>query len=96
MGACMKNDRGESNIDIVPRITEVKVAVNSPYEVLVLEITFADGSINKETREWEDIDRPAQRTYLSRDIAEYMYSKIGEYLEKTDDDYPEPVKKYLM
>ncbi|MDD9339617.1 MAG: hypothetical protein PV362_08175 [Providencia heimbachae] len=34
--------------------------------------------------------------YLSRDIAERMYAKIGEYLEKTDDDYPEPVKKYLM
>ncbi|WP_336844333.1 hypothetical protein [Providencia rettgeri] len=50
----------------------------------------------KVTREWEDIDRPAQRTYLSRDIAEHMYAKIGEYLEKTDDDYPEPVKKYLM
>lgn len=96
MGTSMKNDRGESNVDIVPRITEVKVGVNSPYEVLVLEITFADGSINKETREWEDIDRPAQRTYLSRNIAEHMYAKIGEYLEKTDNDYPEPVKKYLM
>lgn len=96
MGAGMKNDRGESNIEIVPRITEVKIGVNSPYEVLVLEITFADGSINKETHKWEDIDRPAQRTYLSRDIAEHMYAKIGEYLEKTDDDYPDPVKKYLM
>ncbi|GAB1437894.1 hypothetical protein MASR2M36_06350 [Providencia sp.] len=92
----MKNNLSESNVDIVPRITEVKVGVNSPYEVLVLEITFADGSINKETREWEDIDRPAQRTYLSRDIAEHMYAKIGEYLEKTNDDYPEPVKKHLM
>ena len=96
MGACMKNDCGESNIEIVPRITEVKVGVNSPYEVLVLEITFADGSINKEAHKWEDIDKPAQRTYLSRDIAEHMYAKIGEYLEKTDDDYPKPVKKYLM
>lgn len=33
----MKNDRGESNIEIVPRITEVKVGVNSPYEVLATE-----------------------------------------------------------
>ncbi|MGO2306113.1 MAG: hypothetical protein ACTH5W_15600 [Providencia sp.] len=92
----MKNDRGESNIEIVPQITEAKVAVNSPYEVLVMEITFADGAINKETRKWEDIDRPALRTYLSRDIAEHMHAKIGEYLKKTNDDYPEPVKNYLM
>ncbi len=89
----MKNDRGESNIEIVPQITEVKVGVNSSYEVLVLEIIFADESINKETHKWEDIDRPTRLTYLSRDIAERMYAKIGEYLEKTDDDYPEPVKK---
>ncbi|MFV8941774.1 hypothetical protein [Moellerella wisconsensis] len=52
--------------------------------------------ITEKFLEWEDIDRPAPRTYLSRDIAEHMYAKIGEYLEKTDDDYPEPVKKYLM
>lgn len=32
---------------------------------------------------------------LDRDIAEYLYAKIGEYF-KTDDDYPELVKKYLM
>ncbi|WP_374446882.1 hypothetical protein [Providencia sp.] len=92
MGTSRKNDRGESNIEIVPRITEVTESVNSPYEVLVLGITFADESINEETRKWEDIDRPAHRTYLSRDIAEHMYAKIGEYLEKTDDDYPKPVK----
>ncbi|MDD9339202.1 MAG: hypothetical protein PV362_05985 [Providencia heimbachae] len=92
----MKKDGRESNIEFIPRIIEAKVAVDSPYEVLVMELTFADTSVNKETREWEDTDRPAQRTYLSRDIAEHMYAKIGEYLEKTDDDYPEPVKKYLM
>lgn len=30
-----------------------------------------------------------------RDITEHTYTKIGEYF-KTNDDYPELVKKYLM
>ncbi|MEQ4621343.1 hypothetical protein ABN056_08970 [Providencia vermicola] len=49
MGASIKNNCRESNVEIVLRITEMKVGVNSPYDVLVLEITFAGGAINKET-----------------------------------------------
>ncbi|MEQ4621346.1 hypothetical protein ABN056_08990 [Providencia vermicola] len=91
----MKNDRDESNMEIVPRITEVTVGVNSPYDVLVLEITFAGGAINKETHKWEDIVRPAQRSYLSCEIVEHMYAKTGEYLEKRMTIIQNPLKNNI-
>lgn len=35
-----KNDRGESNIEVISLITEVEMDVSNPYEFLILKIAF--------------------------------------------------------
>lgn len=93
----MKNNPKESNCgDFLPRVTNARVATDSPYEILIMEIEFQDTSFNLETHELEETTRTPQRTYLSRDVAEQLHAQLSEYLEKTEHDHPEAVKKYLM
>ncbi|CAM7950645.1 hypothetical protein ISO70_03125 [Morganella morganii subsp. morganii] len=93
----MKNNPKESNCgDFLPQITDTRVAKNSPYEMLMVEIEFTDTSINSDTHSIEETTRTPQRTYLSRDVAERLHTQLSDYLERTEHDYPEAVKKYLM
>lgn len=93
----MKNNPKESNCgDFLPRITNARVAKDSPYEILMVEIEFTDTRINSDTHNIEDTVRVPQRTYLSRDVAEQLHAQLTDYLEKTEHDYPDAVKNYLM
>lgn len=93
----MKNNPKESNCgDFFPQVTNARVATDSPYEILIMEIEFKGTSFNLETHELEETTRTPQRTYLSRNVAERLHAQLSDYLERTEHDYPEAVKQYLM
>lgn len=93
----MKTNPKESNSgDFLPQITDTRVAKNSPYERLMAETGFTDTRINSDTHSIEETTSPPQRTDLSRDIAEQRHTLLSDYPERTEHDYPEAVKKYLM
>ncbi|MEG0279421.1 MAG: hypothetical protein RR510_08935 [Morganella sp. (in: enterobacteria)] len=91
----MKNSQ-ESNCEFIPKITDFRIATDSPGEAVIVAVEFSDVGFNSETHKVEETTKPLQHSYMSRDTAKKLHTQLSEYLDNTKNGANIKHQRYLI
>ena len=89
MASRVKKDGREGCFKFTPKPVNALIATNSPHEIAVIGLQFADTSLNKKSNGVEETLREPQRTYMSHDTAIALYEQLEKHLKNSNSNYLE-------